>query len=91
MPARAPLPDAVVDDVVVVGFDDAAILLAPEPHIPVNPDVASVPDVSDIPDVADIADEVDVADDDIPDDIDGLPGVAVVAGVGAAPVIPPPS
>ena len=91
MPARAPLPDAVVDDVVVVGFDDAAILLAPEPHIPVNPDVASVPEVADIPDVADIADEVDIADDDIPDGIDGLPGVAAVAGVVVAPAIPPPS
>jgi len=88
MPARGPLFEAVDDDVVVVGFDDAAMLLAPEPHIPVNPDVASVPDVSDIPDVADIADDVDIP----VDDIDGLPGIAVVAdGVGAAPVIPPPS
>ena len=43
-----PLPDA-VDDVVVVGFDDAAMLLAPEPHIPVNPDVASIPEVVDLP------------------------------------------
>src|SRR5258708_1135067 len=57
MPARAPLLDAVVDDVVVVvvGLDDAAMLLAPEPHIPVNPDVASVPEVTHIPDVPHIA------------------------------------
>ena len=56
--------------------------------MPVNPDVASIPEVVDIPDVADIADDVDIPDDDI----DGLPGIAVVAdGVGAAPVIPPPS
>jgi len=89
MPARGPLFEAVDDDVVVVGFDDAAMLLAPEPHMPVNPDVASVPEVSDIPDVADIVDEVDIPD--IPDDIDGLPGVAAVAGVVVAPAIPPPS
>jgi hypothetical protein len=62
-----------VDDAVVVGLDDAAILLAPEPHIPVNPDV------------------VDIADDDIPKDVDGLPGVAAVAGVVVPPAIPPPS
>jgi hypothetical protein len=73
------------EDVVVVGLEDAAMLLAPEPHIPVNPDVASIPEVIDAPDVADIA------DDDIPDDVDGLPGVAAVAGVVVAPAIPPPS
>jgi len=80
-----------VDDVVVDGLDDAEMLLAPEPHIPVNPDVASIPEVVDIPDVVDIADDVDVADDDIPDDIDGLPGVAAVADVVVPPAIPPPS
>jgi hypothetical protein len=63
------------------------MLLAPEPHIPVNPDVASIPEDVDIPDVADIADDVDNPDDDI----DGLPGVAVVVGVVVAPAIPPPS
>jgi hypothetical protein len=91
MPARAPLLDAVDDDVVVVGLDDAAMLPAPEPHIPVNPDVASIPEVADIPDVADIADDVDIADDDIPDDIEGLPGGAAVADVVVPPAIPPPS
>jgi hypothetical protein len=60
------------------------MLPAPEPHIPVNPDVASIPEVVDIPDVADIADEVEIADD--PDGIGGLPGAVVVA-----PAIPPPS
>jgi hypothetical protein len=69
-----------VDDVVVVGFEDAAMLLPPEPHIPVNPDVVSIPEVVDTPDVADMA-----------DDVDGLPGVAAVAGVVARPAIPPPS
>jgi len=73
------------EDVVVVGLEDAAMLLAPEPHIPVNPDVASIPEVIDAPDVA------DTADDDIPDDVDGLPGVAAVAGVVVPPAIPPPS
>jgi hypothetical protein len=63
------------------------MLLAPEPHIPVNPDVASIPEVADIPDVADIADDVDIPDDEI----DGLPGVAAVAGAVVAPAIPPPS
>src|SRR6202161_1053337 len=57
------------------------MLLAPEPHIPVNPDVASIPEVVDTPDV------VDIADDDIPDDVDGLPGAAAVV----PPAIPPPS
>jgi hypothetical protein len=90
MPARAPLLDAVVD-VVVVGLGDAAMLPAPEPHIPVNPDVASVPEVADIPDVADIADDVDTADDDMPDGIEGLPDVAAVADVVVPPAIPPPS
>ena len=66
------------------------MLPAPEPHIPVNPDVASIPEVVDNPDVADIADEVEMADD--PDDIDGPPGVAAPAGaVVVAPAIPPPS
>jgi hypothetical protein len=69
------------DDVVVVGLEDAAMLLAPEPHIPVNPDVASIPEVVDTPDVVDIAD----------DDVGGLPGVAAVAGVVVPPAIPPPS
>jgi hypothetical protein len=67
------------DDAVVVWLEDAAMLLAPEPHIPVNPDVASIPEVVDTPDVADIA-----------DDVDGLPGVAAVAGI-VSPAIPPPS
>ena len=57
-----------------VGLDDAAMLLEPEPHIPVNPDVSTIPEDVDSPDVAEIA--VDV---DIPDDVDGLPGVAAVA------------
>ena len=69
----------------VVGLEDAVMLLVPEPHIPVNPDVASIPDVVDTPDVADIA------DDDIPDDVEGLPGVAALAGVVVPPAIPPPS
>jgi hypothetical protein len=60
------------------------MLLAPEPHIPVNPDVASIPEVVDTPDV------VDIADEDVPDDVDELPGVAAVAVV-VAPAIPPPS
>lgn len=60
------------------------MLLAPEPHMPVNPDVASIPEVADTPDV------VEISDDDIPDDIDELPGAAV-ACVVVVPAIPPPS
>jgi hypothetical protein len=61
-----------------VGLDDAAMLLEPAPHIPVNPEVASIPEVVDVPDVA-----------DIPDDVDAAPGVAALAGVVVAN--PPPS
>ena len=67
------------------------MLPAPDPHIPVNPDVASIPEVVDIPEVADIADDVDNPDGDIPGGIEGLPGVAAVADVVVAPAIPPPS
>ena len=75
--------------VVVVGFDDAAMLLEPEQHIPDNPDVASIPEVIDIPDVADIADDVDIPDGiDMPGDIGGLPGVADVTGVVVPAAIP---
>jgi len=65
----------VVDgDDVVVGVDDAAMLLEPEPHIPDNPDVSSIPEVVDTPDVAEIEDDVEIPDD---------PDVAA-----AAPVLP---
>jgi hypothetical protein len=84
IPARAPL---VAVGEVDVGLDDAAMLLEPEPHIPVNPDVSVIPEDVDAPDVAEIA--VDV---DIPDDVD-VPDVAAVAGVvvPVAIAIPPPS
>jgi hypothetical protein len=66
-----------------VGFDDAVMLLEPEPHIPVSPDVSTIPEEVDTPDVAEIA--VDV---DIPPLV-----VAAVAGVvvPVAIAIPPPS
>ena len=68
-----------------VGDDDAAMLLEPEPHIPVRPDVSSIPEDVDSPDVAEIAVDVDIPDD--------APGVAAVAGVvvPVAIAIPPPS
>jgi hypothetical protein len=66
--------DVVVVGVDVVGFDDAVMLLEPEPHIPDKPDVSSIPDVVDTPDVAAIADDVEI------------PGVAMVPDV--APVLP---
>jgi hypothetical protein len=82
-PARA-APLVVVDDV-DVGLDDAAMLLEPEPHIPVSPDVSGIPEDVDTPDVAEIAVDVDIPDD--------APGVAAVAGVvvPVAIAIPPPS
>ena len=83
-PARAP-PLVALDDV-DVGPDDAAMLLDPEPHIPVNPDVSSIPEDVDSPDVAEIA--VDV---DIPDEVE-IPDVAAVAGIVVPAIaIPPPS
>jgi hypothetical protein len=70
-----------------VGVDDAAILLEPEPHIPVNPDVSSMPEDVDSPDVAVIAVDVDIPDGAMP------PDVAAVAGaeIPVAIPIPPPS
>ena len=79
IPVRAP-PPGVVGDVDVVGVDDEAILLEPEPHIPDVPAVFSVPAAVDISDVA-----------DIPDDVDVVPNVAAVAGVAVPTAVPPPS
>ena len=59
-----------MEDDVVVGVEDGAVLAEPEPHIPDNPDVSSIPEEVDTPDVAEI-----VADVDIPDDVD-VPDVA---------------
>jgi hypothetical protein len=83
-------PDVVGD--VDVGVDDAARLLEPEPHIPVNPDVASIPEDVDSPDVAEIGVDVDIPDVDVPD-VATPPDVAAVAGVvvPVAIAIPPPS
>jgi hypothetical protein len=85
MPVRTGLLVVVGD--VDVGVDDAAILLEPEPHIPVNPDVSSMPEDVDSPDVAVIAVDVDIPDGATP------PDVAAVAGaeIPVAIPIPPPS
>jgi hypothetical protein len=78
-----PLLD-VVDDV-DVGFEDAVMLLEPEPHIPVNPDVSTIPEEVDTPDVGEIAVEVDIPDG-------ATPPVAVAGDVVPfAIAIPPPS
>jgi hypothetical protein len=84
-PTRA-APLVVVGDV-DVGLDDAAMLLEPEPHIPVNPDVSSIPEDVASPEVAEIAVDVDIPDDATP------PVVAAVVGivVPVAIAIPPPS
>jgi hypothetical protein len=75
-----------------IGFDDAVMLLEPEPHIPLSPDDSTIPEDIDSPDVAAIAVEADIPDVAVPDGAT-LPVVPAVAGV-AAPVaiaIPPPS
>ena len=76
-----------------VGLDDAAMLLEPEPHIPVSPDVSGIPEDIDSPDVAEIAVEVDIPDDvDVPDGatppvVDAVVGIVVPVAIA----IPPPS
>jgi hypothetical protein len=93
MPARA-LPLGIAGDV-DVGFDDAARLLEPEPHMPVNPDVSGIPEDVDNPDVAEIAVDVDipngidgvVADDAMPPGIGAMEAVVVPIAVAN----PPPS
>ena len=91
MPVRPGLL-VVVDDV-DVGVDDAAMLLEPEPHIPVRPEVSNIPEDVDNPDVGEIAVDIDIpGDGDTPDGATP-PDVAAVAGV-EVPVaipIPPPS
>jgi hypothetical protein len=82
-----------VADELDVGFDDAVMLLEPEPHIPVSPDVSTIPEDIDSPDVGEIAVEVDIPDDvDVPDGATP-PVVPAVAGVvvPVAIAIPPPS
>jgi hypothetical protein len=83
IPAR-PLPLVVLGDV-DVGLDDAAILLEPEPHAPVNPDVSSIPEDVVSPDVAEIAVDVDIPG------VAMLPEFVPVEGVVAPVAIPPPS
>jgi hypothetical protein len=77
IPVRA-APPGVIDEV-DVGVEDDAMLLEPEPHIPVIPEVSSMPEVVDIPDVDGIVDDVEV------------PDIAEVAGAAAPGDIPPPS
>jgi hypothetical protein len=82
-----------VADELDVGFDDAVMLVEPEPHIPVSPDVSTIPEDIDSPDVGEIAVEVDIPDDvDVPDGATP-PIVPAVAGVvvPVAIAIPPPS
>jgi hypothetical protein len=75
-------PLVVVGDV-DVGLEDAAMLLDPEPHIPVNPDVSVIPEDVDSPDVAEIAVEFDIP----PPDVAAAAGVVVPVAIA----IPPPS
>jgi hypothetical protein len=83
MPVRTGLLVVVGD----VGVDDAAMLLEPEPHIPVNPDVSSMPEDVDSPDVAEIAVDVDIPDGATPSDVAAVAGVEIPVAIP----IPPPS
>lgn len=74
-------------DDVDVGFDDAVMLLEPEPHIPASPDVATIPEDVDSPDVAEIAVEVDIPDDATPPIVPAVAGVVVPFAIAN----PPPS
>jgi hypothetical protein len=85
MPVRTGLLVVVGD--VDVGVDDAAMLLEPEPHIPVNPDVSSMPEDVDSPDVAEIAVDVDIPDCATPPDVAAVAGVEIPVAIP----IPPPS
>jgi hypothetical protein len=69
----------------VVGVEDAAMLLEPEPHIPDMPEVCSMSEVADTPDVAEIADDVESPGDVV------IPDAAAVAGAAVPMAIPPPS
>lgn len=75
IPVRAAPPGVIVD----VGVDDDAMLLEPEPHIPVIPEALSTPEVADIPDVIELPDGIEA------------PDIAAVAGAAAPGDIPPPS
>jgi hypothetical protein len=70
-----------------VGFDDAVMLLDPEPHIPVSPDVSTIPEDIDSPDVAAIAVEVDIPDRATPPVVPAVAGVVIPVAIA----IPPPS
>jgi hypothetical protein len=69
----------------VVGVEDAAMLLEPEPHIPDMPEVCSISEVVDVPDVGEIADDVESPGEVV------IPDVAAVASAAVPMVIPPPS
>ena len=85
MPVRTGLLVVVGD--VDVGVDDAAMLLEPEPHIPVNPDVSSMPEDVDNPEVAEIAVDVDIPYGATPPDVAAAAGVEIPVAIP----IPPPS
>jgi hypothetical protein len=80
----------------VVGVEDAAMLLEPEPHIPDMPAVSMIPEAVDMPElwiipaVVDSPDVVD-SDDDMLGAIAVFPAVPPVAGIDAATDRPPPS
>ena len=88
IPVRAAPPGVVGN--VDVGVDDEAMLLEPEPHIPVIPDVSNIPEDVDIPDVAEIPGIVIVSGVAVPV-VTGLPVVAAVAGTAVPAAVPPPS
>jgi hypothetical protein len=85
IPVRAPPPGVVG----VVGVDDEAMLLEPEPHIPDMPEVCSIPDVVDIPDDVDIPDVAALAGAAVPTPIPPPSKLAVDPNIddGAVPMV----
>jgi hypothetical protein len=91
-PTRAAPPGVVG----VVGVEDAAMLLEPEPHIPDMPAVSMIPEAVDMPElciIPEVVDSPDVVDseDDMPGDTAVFPAAPPVAGIDAAIDTPPPS
>jgi hypothetical protein len=98
IPVRAKPPGTVgdVDAAEVVGIDEAAMLLEPEPHVPDIPDVSIIPEDVDIPGDADISGIIIASGTAVPvvtvlTVVAVVLAVAAVAGAAVPAAVPPPS
>jgi hypothetical protein len=96
IPGRGRPPGVMGNVDAVVGVDDEAMLLEPEPHIPDIPEVSSIPEDVDIPDETDISDDVDVPGIAVGSVVAAVGSIvamlpAAVAGVAMPGAVPPPS